>query len=627
MVRVKQLVLSWLLLLVCAPAWASYTFDGTNDQLKGTLTTDRGDPLTLGCFVNDSPDGTADTYLQIGDTGTSNTNSYAIRTGASADQWRITSVDSGAAATQANVTGDFDNVWVGLLGVIATDSDRRIYISDVTTTSTNTATGTVVATLNNIAIGEDFADASDVSGLIAECAVWVGILEDAEITAYLSGTAAPFVADTEELIGYWPMDTDTGGTVPNEGTDTTGDLTASGNAAFNASHPTITGGDPPTFDAVLTETADTNTSLTFSYDASADADNLFTGLYRRGAADPTCAEVEAGTNAHGTATEATTGSADSITITTDDADPQAAYDAQGCLENESGYSALDSEDNVVMEPPAGETYFETDAAPGGGEISLFDGEATADNDYAHATLVVDCFVHGVGAHNVSYNADGTFTIDTEVDHPVTLLTLEWRFQDVSVGAWSDASLVIFGVNDLPPVWVDLPSETFPNGWLLPLGVSDEFPLDDLWSHPYNRALTHNINNLPSGFTEDGETLTVLPDTCGVFATPEFQAFDDIDQSESQVVTITVGAAVPDFAGNNAAVYDAEVEALCTLVGTQGAGVFSSTVPVGEVAAVSPAVGTVVEPDAVITYQLSLGPSQGRGKGKRLRGWLRGMRTY
>ncbi len=365
-------------------------------------------------------------------------------------------------------------------------------------------------------------------------------------------------------------------------------------------------GSAPTFETGIAETADTIDSATFSYDPSADADTLWCGLYRRAAADPTAAEVKAGTNAHGDATEAAELAGGSMAVTTDDADPQAAYDAHCALENEIGLSALSSLDKVVLEPPTDDTYFETDAAPGGSEISLFDGEATVNDDYAHATLVVDCFVHGEGAHTATYNADGTYTIDTALGHPTTLLTLEWRFQDVSAGAWSNASKVLYGINNQPPSWVGLDSILFPDDWLLPVGESNEFPLDDLWSHPYARPLSHNITNLPSGFTEDGETLTVLPDTCGVFATPEFEASDDLGLSEQETVTITVGARVPDVVDGSEAAAIAAIEALCSLTATAGTPQYSETVALGNVISTDPAADEVVVPDQDVTYVVSLG---------------------
>lgn len=611
----KRLFAALLLTLAALPAFASYTFDGTNDQLKGLLATQRADPLTLACWVKSTPDGTQDVALQIG-VGSSGNDTYSIRTSSAAQQYRATSIDNAAAASQAQISGNYDGVWVALVGTWASDSDRTAWLDEPTVAQVNnTATRTVANTLDDVSIGEGLDDASDWNGLIAECAIWVGVLEEAEVDAYSNGTPAPLVADTEELIAYYPMATDTGGTVANEGSDTGGDLTASGNAAFNADHPPIN--TTPSFDAGLVETADTINSATFSYDASANAVTLWTGLYRRGAANPTCAQVEAGTNAHGTASEATTGSADSITITTDDADPQAAYDAEGCLENASGYSALNELEKVVLEPPANETYFETDAPPGGSEISLFDGEATANDDYAHATLVVYCFEHGIAAHPVSYLANGTLTVDTPPGHAVTLLTLEWRYQDVSAGTWSNATKVLFGINNIAPSWVGLNAGLFPNGWLLPINESNEFPLDDLWQHSYARPLTHNINNLPAGFSENGEILTVLPTVCGTFTTPQFQAFDDLGLSTNETETIRVGDYVANVVNSTEAAAITALEASGCMNAVAGGSQYSGTIALGNVISTDPVAGTLMEPAGDVSYVLSLGaapPSLGRAFG-------------
>jgi hypothetical protein len=566
MARGKLLGLGLALLLACAPAWASYTFDGTNDQLKGVLATQRADPLTLACWVKSTPDGTQDVFLQIG-VGSSGNDTYSIRTSSAAQQYRVTSIDNAAGASQAQISGNYDATWVALVGVITSDSSRTAYLDEPNVTAVNnTATRTVANTLDDISIGEGLDDAGDVNGLIAECAIWVGVLESAEIQAYSEGTAAPFVADTEELIGYWPMATDTGGTVANQGSDTGGDLTASGNAAFNADHPTITGGSVPGFTVGLAKTADTADSITFSYTPSEDADAIWCGLYRRAATDPTGAEVEAGTNAHGTATEDPgDGSADSITITTDDTDPRAAYDAHCFLENENGYSSISSVDKATTEAPVGYEYFEVSGySQTPGEFSVFDDSdpVVADDDWAQVSSNADCFIHGAAAHPFIWDAAGGGVVNAGAGHPTTLMIVYRRIQHLSLEGWGDAAPVPFALNNLPPSFISLDSETHPNGWLFAEDESDSVPLDIVWSHPYNRPLTHNGTNLPAGMSEDGEDLDASPTTCDVYTDPNLEATDDLGLSADTDVTITVAPRIPDMSDMTESEAEAAIAALC-----------------------------------------------------------------
>jgi hypothetical protein len=134
-----------------------------------------------------------------------------------------------------------DNVWAPIVGVITSDTLRDVYIGDITQTGTNASSNVVGSALNDLSIGRQFGNTAEFPGLIAEVAIWNTDLSTAQITSYMTGTAASGIA-ASNLIGYWPLNTD--GVLTNSGTDAGGDLTASG-AVFDADHPTISSGSTP----------------------------------------------------------------------------------------------------------------------------------------------------------------------------------------------------------------------------------------------------------------------------------------------------------------------------------------------------------------------------------------------
>ena len=103
-----------------------------------------------------------------------------------------------------------------------------------------------------------------------------------------------------------------------------------------------------------------------------------------------------------------------------------------------------------------------------------------------------------------------------------------------------------------------------------------------------------------------------PGACGDF-TPEVTLTDPYDGETVVPGTLTIGPNVPAFTGDDEATYVAEVEALCSLTATAGTPHYSMTVPLGDVISTDPDAGTLVEPDAEVTYSLSLGePPPGGG---------------
>jgi hypothetical protein len=213
----------------------SFLFDGVNDSLAGTFSSTYGDPITIALFVKVTVHPAAVTWLfATGNSSSSNDNSYANRLTSTDDAWSAiarTTTNGSATKTAVNI----DGVWAGYVGKYTSNTSRTVYIQSLANTATDTTSIVVPDVIQFLRAGTDFANGSDFSGRLAELAIWKIALSDAEITSYLAGTVASSIA-ASDLIGYWPLSS---ADLTNLGVDTGGDLTASGNAAFDADHPTI----------------------------------------------------------------------------------------------------------------------------------------------------------------------------------------------------------------------------------------------------------------------------------------------------------------------------------------------------------------------------------------------------
>ena len=218
----------------------SFLFDGANDQLEGAFTSTYADPVTLACFVKVTAHPVAtDNLLQFGNSASAINDSYRLNTGSVDDQWEAISRTTGDSSAQVSL--NIDGVWAGIVGVFTSNTLRDLYVQSITNTAQSVTSRAVADVLQFICAGEDFAEGRDFTGRLAELAIWNSALSGANITSYLAGTAASGIA-AANLIGYWPLSS---ASLLNIGLDSGGDLTATGNAAFDADHPTITSGLDP----------------------------------------------------------------------------------------------------------------------------------------------------------------------------------------------------------------------------------------------------------------------------------------------------------------------------------------------------------------------------------------------
>jgi hypothetical protein len=156
------------------------------------------------------------------------------------------------------------------------------------------------------------------------------------------------------------------------------------------------------------------------------------------------------------------------------------------------------------------------------------------------------------------------------------------------------------------------------------------PLVGRWDDPEDDPITVTYQDaLPAGLSLVAEELTGTPTTCGTTVVTERATSDVTGEFAEEEITIAIGKLVPDVVGDDELTATTAIEALCSITATAGTAVYSETVPVGLVVSTTPISGTLVEYNSDVTYFLSLGPAPASDGDKniRLRGFLRGMRTY
>jgi hypothetical protein len=317
------------------------------------------------------------------------------------------------------------------------------------------------------------------------------------------------------------------------------------------------GGGAASFGTTPFVSSQSTDSYTVGYNTdNANPGNFFLAALKKDSAACTCDDIEANTCAGEVAyaTEAATDAADAITITIPGGDPFPVYDLQACAEGAGGDSAVVAMNDELLDPPAGRQYVAKSGSPAGAEEGLLDdaSPAAADGDYIDAPTHTDSITHGAAAHCLTVNADTTYivkltkqadcTSDSLLDTSSQRLTR--RFYDVSVGDWSDASAVLYCVNNQPPIYVgpdiegDIP-------FLFEKDVALSMDLDSLWSDSEADDLSHNVLNLPTGLSEDGEDVTGTPTVYGYNPTVTLEVADECTDEADQIVDFVIGFRVPD----------------------------------------------------------------------------------
>lgn len=241
-------LLALLVLLTSLAAQASYDLDGSGDRFDGDfgVGNESGYPVTLGIWIKYTDFPLANRHaLQFGNIAATNSDYHScIFNGGIADgRFGASSFDGSsnpvAVFTLAN-PASLDNTWFPLVCIFRGDTDRQIHVDTRTNTGTNSSSSAVTQTLRYLSAGGALSGGGLFTGKIAEIAVWEAALSNADIDAFMSGTAASGI-NTANLKGYWSLSTND--ITPDDESGNGGPtLSATGNPTFDADHPAITSG-------------------------------------------------------------------------------------------------------------------------------------------------------------------------------------------------------------------------------------------------------------------------------------------------------------------------------------------------------------------------------------------------
>jgi hypothetical protein len=157
----------------------------------------------------------------------------------------IVDITDAAGGGTHTVTLDYSDVWVFVTAIFnSNDTDRRVCIqkwANADTTSVARTTGT----FDEILLG-NFLGGTTIGwgGYIAEPCIWNTALSETDVNALQTGHEtgpAPNTIQSGSVVSYWTLKSaDTNNGRDNVVTGNGGDLTVGGEAASDASHPTIT---------------------------------------------------------------------------------------------------------------------------------------------------------------------------------------------------------------------------------------------------------------------------------------------------------------------------------------------------------------------------------------------------
>lgn len=203
----------------------------------------------------------------------------------------------------------------------------------------------------------------------------------------------------------------------------------------------------PAFDAAPAVASQTAAAYTVSYEADANATNIYCGAYIKDASAPTGAQLEAGTGAHGTATEATTGSADSIVITPTDSPAHPDYDLYCVLEGAGGYSSVASILDECLDAPSGKQIINCPTGltsiGAGSPVEAFNAVVTP--DAAIGDILVCDAATTPGAYALTVSVAGQFSYSGDASKQFANCLV----YDTSVGAYHAEDIDWYANNQAP----------------------------------------------------------------------------------------------------------------------------------------------------------------------------------
>jgi hypothetical protein len=263
----------------------------------------------------------------------------------------------------------------------------------------------------------------------------------------------------------------------------------------------------PVFDSAPAIQSETTSAYTVAYDGGAAADNIYAGVWSTVATPPTAAQVEAGTGARGTATEAVTGAADTLVLTPTDSPVFPIYKLYFALKDGATYSGVASL-TPLLDPPIGYQHIMVAGTPVG--FLLGSGAAAGDVIQVQTSVVP-------GGYALTVNPDGSFSYPA-IGDGTRQSFLAWYY-DASAVAWADTAPVTIYVNNVAPILatgVGTPVE---------ISVLEDIAISavDVSTRGQDQegdalTVTTQTGTLPTGLSLSTPNITGTPTTVGITRT-------------------------------------------------------------------------------------------------------------
>ncbi len=163
-------------------------------------------PLTMGCWFNSNDITVLQTLMSIVDKDVNDERVALLmaRGDVGGDPIHANSRTTGTNVNASSSTGFSTNTWHHACGVWASASSRAAYIDGG---SKGTETTSVVAqNQDRISIGRygGSSPGFEMSGSLAEAAIWNVALSDAEVALWAKGFSPLFI-QPHNLVAYWPL--------------------------------------------------------------------------------------------------------------------------------------------------------------------------------------------------------------------------------------------------------------------------------------------------------------------------------------------------------------------------------------------------------------------------------------
>lgn len=183
----------------------SYLFDGIDDYLERNSAIKSATPFTVLMWIKTTDVNTTQNIFCSGTSGSDN-QAHLLQAAGTADD-RIRAQTRTTSGVFADTTTQYTTaIWLPIVGVFASTTDRRAFISGGSK-GTN-ATSRVPSPLPSYTrIGTSPLNTGPFSGLIAKVCFWGIALDDADV-ASASAAADPSTVQSGSVLSYWPLSSD-----------------------------------------------------------------------------------------------------------------------------------------------------------------------------------------------------------------------------------------------------------------------------------------------------------------------------------------------------------------------------------------------------------------------------------